>query len=50
MIIILQLHLRMRKIYIPWLHLAFISAAHTDANIDELLQVLQDSVTAIVNK
>lgn len=46
----LQLHLRMRKIYIPWFHLAFISAAHTDANIDELLQVLQDSVTAIMSR
>jgi glutamate-1-semialdehyde 2,1-aminomutase len=46
----LQLHLRLRKIYIPWFHLAFISAAHTDANIDELLEVLQDSVTAIMSK
>jgi len=46
----LQLHLRMKNIYIPWFHLAFISAAHTDANIDELLQVLQDSVTAIMSR
>ena len=34
----LQLHLRMRNIYIPWFHLAFISAAHTDADVDDLLR------------
>jgi len=46
----LQLHLRLGKIYIPWFHLAFISPAHTDADIDEILRVLKDSVTAIANK
>jgi glutamate-1-semialdehyde 2,1-aminomutase len=46
----LQLHLRMRNIYIPWFHLAFISAAHTDADVDALLQALKDSVTAIMDK
>jgi len=46
----LQLHLRLRNIYVPWFHLAFISAAHTDADVDYLLQSIQDSVTAIMDK
>jgi glutamate-1-semialdehyde 2,1-aminomutase len=46
----LQLHLRMRWIYIPWFHLAFLSAAHTDVAVDEILQALKDSVNAIMNR
>lgn len=46
----LQLRLRLGKIYIPWFHLAFISPAHTDADIDEILRVLKDSVTAIATR
>jgi glutamate-1-semialdehyde 2,1-aminomutase len=46
----LQLHLRLRNIYIPWFHLAFLSAAHTDADVDDLLQAIKDSVTAIMDK
>lgn len=45
----LQLHLRLHNIYIPWFHLAFLSAAHTDADVDEILQALKDSVTEIMN-
>jgi len=46
----LQLHLRLRNIYIPWFHLAFISAAHTDANIEEILRALKDSVSEIMSR
>jgi glutamate-1-semialdehyde 2,1-aminomutase len=45
----LQLHLRMGKIYVPWFHLAFLSAAHSDADVDEVLQVVKDSVNAIMS-
>jgi glutamate-1-semialdehyde 2,1-aminomutase len=46
----LQLHLRLNGIYIPWFHLAFLCSAHTDADVDELLQVLKGSVSAVMDK
>ena len=46
----LQLHMRLRKIYIPWFHLAFLSAAHSDADVEEVLQAVKDSVSAIMSK
>ncbi len=42
----LQLHLRLNGVFIPWLHLAFISAAHTEADVEEVLRVHQVSVEA----
>ena len=42
----LQLYLRMNGVFIPWLHLAFISAAHSDENIDEILDIHKKSVEA----
>jgi glutamate-1-semialdehyde 2,1-aminomutase len=42
----LQLHLRLNGVFIPWLHLAFISAAHTQQDVEEVLRVHQASVEA----
>ena len=42
----LQLHLRLNGVFIPWLHLAFISAAHTEQDVEEVLRVHQVSVEA----
>ena len=42
----LQLHLRLNGVFIPWLHLAFISAAHTEQDVEEVLRIHQVSVEA----
>jgi glutamate-1-semialdehyde 2,1-aminomutase len=42
----LQLHLRLNGVFIPWLHLAFISAAHTEQDVEQVLHVHQASVEA----
>lgn len=42
----LQLYLRMNGVFIPWLHLAFISTAHSDEDIEEVLRIHQESVAA----
>jgi glutamate-1-semialdehyde 2,1-aminomutase len=42
----LQLHLRLNGVFIPWLHLAFISAAHTEQDVEQVLHVHQVSVEA----
>lgn len=42
----LQLYLRYNGVFIPWLHLAFISAAHSDEDIEEVLKIHQVSVEA----
>ncbi len=42
----LQLYLRLNGLFIPWLHLAFISAAHSDEDLEEVLRIHQVSVEA----
>jgi glutamate-1-semialdehyde aminotransferase len=45
----LQLYLRLNGVFIPWIHLAFISAAHSDADVDEVLRVHKVSVEACLS-
>jgi|GEM_PF-5078859 len=40
----LQIFLRLNGVFIPWLHFAFISDAHSDEDIEEILRVHQISV------
>jgi glutamate-1-semialdehyde 2,1-aminomutase len=40
----LQLYLRLNGVFIPWLHLAFLSAAHSMEDVEEVLRVHQISV------
>lgn len=40
----LQLFLRFNGVFIPWLHVAFISAVHTDQIVDEVLEAFKTSV------
>lgn len=42
----LQLYLRLDGVFIPWLHLAFVSAAHSDEDIEAVLKAHQHSVSA----
>ena len=44
----LQLYLRSQGVFFPWLHLAFLSTAHEDAMVEELLRVAQSAVEHIV--
>ncbi len=44
----LQLHFRLNNILLPWMHLAFFSAAHTQENIEEMLQAFKNSVEGVV--
>jgi glutamate-1-semialdehyde aminotransferase len=46
----LQLHFRLNNILLPWMHLAFFSAAHTQEDIEEILQAFKASVTAVMNE
>jgi glutamate-1-semialdehyde 2,1-aminomutase len=41
-----QLYLRLNGVFLPWLHLAFISAAHSDEVVEEVLRVHKLSVEA----
>lgn len=41
-----QLYLRLNGVFLPWLHLAFISAAHSDEVVEEVLRVHMLSVEA----
>jgi glutamate-1-semialdehyde aminotransferase len=40
----LQLYLRLNGVFIPWLHLAFLSAAHSDEDVEEVLRIHQVAV------
>lgn len=42
----LQLYLRLNGVFIPWLHLAFLSAAHSGDDVEEVLRVHKVSVEA----
>jgi glutamate-1-semialdehyde aminotransferase len=45
----LQLYLRLNGVFIPWLHLAFISTAHSDDDIEEIIDVHRISVEACLS-
>ena len=44
----LQLHFRLNKILLPWMHLAFFSAAHTQQDIEEMLRAFKASVAGVM--
>jgi len=44
----MQLHFRLNKVLIPWMHLAFFSAAHTRENLEEMLQAFKTSVAGVM--
>jgi glutamate-1-semialdehyde 2,1-aminomutase len=44
----LQLHFRLNNILVPWMHLAFFSAAHTQGDIEEMLRAFKASVEAVM--
>ncbi len=45
----LQLHFRLNNVLLPWMHLAFFSAAHSQADIEEILRAFKTSVAAVMN-
>ena len=45
----LQLHFRLNNILLPWMHLAFFGASHTQADLDEMLRVFKVSVDAVMS-
>jgi glutamate-1-semialdehyde aminotransferase len=44
----LQLHFRLNKVFVPWMHLAFFSAAHSHEDIEEMLRAFKASVEAVM--
>jgi glutamate-1-semialdehyde aminotransferase len=46
----LQLVLRLNGVFIPWLHLAFLSAAHSEADVEAVLQAHQVSVETCLER
>jgi len=44
----LQLHFRLNNVLLPWMHLAFFSAAHSQEDIEEMLKAFKASVTAVM--
>jgi glutamate-1-semialdehyde 2,1-aminomutase len=45
----LQLHFRLNSLLMPWMHLAFFSAAHTQEDLEEMLRAFKASVTGVIN-
>jgi len=44
----LQLHFRLNNILLPWMHLAFFSAAHTQQDLEEMLRAFKASVAGVM--
>ena len=44
----LQLHFRLNNVLLPWMHLAFFSAAHSQEDIEEILRAFKASVSAVM--
>ena len=44
----LQLHFRLNNILLPWMHLAFFSAAHNQADLEEMLRAFRASVEGVM--
>ena len=47
---VLQLHFRLNNLFLPWMHMAFFSAAHSREDIEEILRGLKASVTGVIKK
>jgi len=45
----LQLHFRLNNVLVPWMHLAFFSAAHSQEDLEEMLRAFKASVAAVMN-
>jgi len=45
---LLQLHFRLNNVILPWMHLAFFSAAHSQEDLEEILRVFKASVAAVM--
>ena len=45
----LQLHFRFNNVLLPWMHLAFFSAAHTQEDLAEMLKAFKASVDGVMN-
>jgi glutamate-1-semialdehyde aminotransferase len=44
----LQLHFRLNNVLLPWMHLAFFSAAHTQEDLEKMLQAFKASVAGVM--
>jgi glutamate-1-semialdehyde aminotransferase len=44
----LQLHFRLNNVLLPWMHLAFFSASHSQENIEEMLTAFKASVAGVM--
>jgi glutamate-1-semialdehyde 2,1-aminomutase len=44
----LQLHFRLNNVLLPWMHLAFFSAAHTQEDIEAMLGAFKTSVAGLI--
>jgi glutamate-1-semialdehyde aminotransferase len=44
----LQLHFRLNGVLMPWMHLAFFSAAHTQQDIEDILAAFKASVEGVM--
>ncbi|MGD9063921.1 MAG: aspartate aminotransferase family protein [Desulfobacterales bacterium] len=44
----LQLHFRLNSVLLPWIHLAFFSAEHTQEDIEEMLRAFKASVEGVM--
>ncbi len=45
----LQLHFRLNNVLVPWMHLAFFSAAHSQEDIEEMLRAFKASVVGVMD-
>jgi glutamate-1-semialdehyde aminotransferase len=45
----LQLHFRLNNVLVPWMHLAFFSAAHSQEDLEEMLRAFKASVEAVMD-
>ena len=45
----LQLHFRLNNVLLPWMHLAFFSAAHNQEDIEEILRAFKASVAGVMS-
>jgi len=46
----LQLYFRLNNILLPWMHLAFFSAAHTQENLEEMLTAFKAAVDGVMEE
>jgi glutamate-1-semialdehyde aminotransferase len=45
----LQLHFRLNNLLLPWMHLAFFSAAHSQQDIEEMLRAFKAAVAGVMD-